>query len=83
LRPESRTGERWYPRPEYQSLEQVSAQDPLEVDGRTQRGGERPQEYPGTVGAKSAKQRCDTDIEHKIAVDEHGDHPERCPRSHK
>jgi hypothetical protein len=37
LRPESQTGEKWYPRPEYQSLEQVPAQDPLELDGTTQR----------------------------------------------
>jgi hypothetical protein len=80
---ESQTDGRLYPRPEYQSLEQVLAQDPLELDGRTQRGGERPQEYPRTVGTESAEQRCDTNSEHKAALDEHGDHPVRCPRSHK
>jgi hypothetical protein len=30
---------------------------------------------PGTVEAKSAEQKCDTDSEHKAVVDEHADHP--------
>jgi hypothetical protein len=82
LRPESQTGEKRYPRPKCQPLEQVPAQDPRELDGRTQRGGERPQEYPGTVVAESAERRCDRDSEDTTAVDEHVDHPVWCPRSH-
>jgi hypothetical protein len=83
LRPELRTNEEQYPRPECQRLEQVLAQDPQALDGRTQRGGVRPQVCPRTVDAESAEQKCDTYSEHKAAVDEHADHPVRFPRSHK
>jgi hypothetical protein len=83
LHPELRTDEGQYPRLECQILEQVLAQDPQALDGRTQSGGVRPQVCPGTMEAESAEQKCDTDSEHKAAVDKHTDHPERCPRSHK
>jgi hypothetical protein len=83
LRPELRTDEEQYPRPESQILEQVLAQDPQALDGRTQRQGVSPQVCPGTMEAESAEQKCDTDSEHKAAIDEHADHPERRPRSHK
>jgi hypothetical protein len=83
LHPELRTDEEQYPRPECQILEQVLAQDPQALDGRTQRGGVRPQVCPGTVEAESVEQKCDTDSEHNAAIDEHADHPVRCPRCHK
>jgi hypothetical protein len=83
LRPKLRTDEVQYPRPESQRLEQVLAQDPQALDGRTQRQGVRPQVCPGTVEAESAEQKCDTDSEHTTTVGEHADHTERCPRSHK
>jgi hypothetical protein len=59
LRPELRTNEEQYPRPECQILEQVLAQDPQALDGRTQRGGVRPQVCPRTVEAESAQQKCE------------------------
>jgi hypothetical protein len=83
LCPKLQTNEEQYPWPECQILEQVLAQDPQALDGRTQRGGERPQVCPGTKEAESDEQKCDTDSEHMVAVDEHVDHPIRCPRSHK
>jgi hypothetical protein len=83
LRPELRTDEEQYPRPKCQILEQELAQDPQALDDRTQRGGVRPQVCPRTVEAESAEQKCDTNSEHKAAVDEHADHPVRCPQSHK
>jgi hypothetical protein len=83
LCPKSRTDEKWYPWPKCQTLELVPAQDPLELDGGTQRGGERPQECPETVEAESVERRCGKDSEHTVAVAEHVDHPVWCPRSHK
>jgi hypothetical protein len=83
LRPESQTDGKLYPLPQCQSLDQVPALGPQGLDGRSQRGGERPQGCLGTVVAGSAVRRCGRDSEYMAAVTEHEDNPIWCPLSHK
>jgi hypothetical protein len=71
-----------YPLPECLSLDQVLTLGPQGLDDRSQSGGERPQECPGTVVAGSAARRCSRDNEHTTADAGHENHPIPCPRSH-
>jgi hypothetical protein len=82
MRPESRTNERSYPLPECLSLDQVPTLGPQGLDDRSQRGGERPQECPGTAVAGSTMRRCGRDSEHMAALVGHEVHPILYPLSH-